>query len=63
MKFNNILFEAFAFDRDGVLYASKLFCTEEAMSKWANRQYRKDEGATVKVFDFKTDKLYCTYHA
>ena len=45
--------------------AVRYFCTEEAMSKYANKQYRKDEGVTVEVYEGAgiDGKRYCTYHA
>lgn len=66
MKVKNIKFVAIAYYMNG---ESKLrnFVTEDAMIKWANKQYLKDENVTVCVYDgidgLLNDKKYCTYHA
>ena len=64
MKITNVKFTAFAHFNDGTIKC-RCFCTEEAMSKWANKQYRIDEDVTVEVYEGAgvTDKKYCTYHA
>lgn len=63
MKFRNVKFTAVATYSDGSLSNWRAFATEKAMSNWANRQFRKDEGVTVTVWEGYTDKVYCTYHA
>lgn len=63
MKFTNVKFSAIAEYSDGTMSKCRLFCTEQAMSNWANAQFRKDEGATVTVWHAFTDKVFCTYHA
>lgn len=63
MKFRNVKFTAIATYSDGILSDCRAFATEKAMSNWANRQFRKDEGVTVTVWEGYTDKVYCTYHA
>ena len=63
MKFRNVKFTAIATYSDGSLSDCRAFATEKAMSNWANRQLRKDEGVTVTVWEGYTDKVYCTYHA
>ena len=63
MKFRNVKFTAIATYSDGSLSDCRAFATEKAMSNWANRQFRKDEGVTVTVWEGCTDKVYCTYHA
>lgn len=51
MKYSNVKFTAIATYSDG------------SMSNWANKQYDKDNGVTVTVWEGYTDKVYCTYHA
>lgn len=63
MKTKNIRFSAFAYDKDFNLMSHKFFCTEQAMSNWANKWYKVDEEATVEVYNFATGTLYTTYHA
>lgn len=64
MKIKNIKFTAQATYSDGTWSKLRFFCTESAMSKWANDQYRKDEGVTVEVWKgFGIEEKYCTYHA
>ena len=63
MKFRNVKFTAIATYSDGSISDCRAFATEKAMSNWANRQFRKDEGVTVTVWEGYTDKVYCTYHA
>lgn len=63
MKVRNVKFTAVATYSDGSLSDWRAFATEKAMSNWANRQFRKDEGVTVTVWEGYTDKVYCTYHA
>ena len=64
MKIRNIKFTANAIFSNGEMKI-KYFVTEQAMSKWANAQFRKDENVTVEVWNgFSIDgKKYCTYHA
>lgn len=63
MKFENIKYSAFA-TTDGRNFEARFFVTEKAKNNWCNKQYRKQgEGVTVKVYDFKTDKLVETWHA
>lgn len=63
MKIANIKFSAIANFENGEI-KSRFFATEQAMSKWANQQFRKDENVTVEVFSgFGFDTRYCTYHA
>ena len=63
MKVRNVKFTAIATYSDGSLSDWRAFATEKAMSNWANRQFRKDEGVTVTVWEGYTNKVYCTYHA
>lgn len=63
MKLKNVKFSAVAYYSDGTSSKLRFFCTERAMSKWANAQYDKDEDVTVQVYVGLTDELYCTYHA
>lgn len=63
MKIENVKFTAIATYSDGSMSKLRAFATEQAMSNWANAQYRKDEGTTVTVWEGYTDKVYCTYHA
>ena len=63
MKISNVKFTAIATYSDGSMSSCRAFCTEKAMSNWANAQYRKDEGCTVTVYEGYSDKVYCTYHA
>lgn len=36
----------------------------KTLSKWANKQYLKDENVTVKVYECgDVETLICTYHA
>lgn len=63
MKFENIKYSAFA-TIDGKNFECRFFVTEGAKNNWCNKQYRRmGEEATVKVYDFKTDKLIETWHA
>jgi len=64
MKLKNVKFTAFAHYANGEIKC-KCFCTEQAMSNWANAQYRKDEDVTVEVYEGAgmIGKKYCTYHA
>lgn len=63
MKTKNIRFSAFAYDKDFNLMGHKFFCTEQAMSNWANKWFNIDEESTVEVYDFNSNRLYTTYHA
>lgn len=63
MKICNVRFIAIAYYSDGSISKARLFVGEKAMSNWANRQYNKDNGVTVKVWNAHDDSLYCTYHA
>lgn len=63
MKTINVKFTAIATYSDGSMSKCRAFVTEQAMSNWANAQFRKDEGVTVTVWEGYTDKVYCTYHA
>jgi hypothetical protein len=63
MKYANVKFTAIATYSNGTMSKCRAFATEQAMSNWANKQFRKDEGTTVHVWNGYTDKLYCTYHA
>lgn len=63
MRYENVKFTAIAEYSDGKTSRCRAFATERAMSKWANAQYRKDEGTTVTVWEGYTDKVYCVYHA
>ena len=67
MKITNIKFEAQATYSNGTTSSLRWFATEKAMSKWANAQFRKDEGVTVQVWNgfggFVNNDLFCTYHA
>lgn len=66
MKTNNIKFVAVAQYSNEEL-KTRFFATEKAMSKWANKQYLKDENVTVIVYNgldgLINDSKYCTYHA
>lgn len=63
MKLSNVKFTAIATYSDGSMSKCRAFATEQAMSKWANAQYRIDEDVTVTVWEGYTNKVYCTYHA
>lgn len=63
MYIRNSKFYAIATYSDGSMSECRFFCTENALSNWANKQYKKDNDVTVNVWDAKTDKPYCTYHA
>lgn len=63
MKIHNVKFTAIAEYSDGSMSACRWFCTEKAMSNWANAQFKKDEGATVTVWEGTSDRIYTTYHA
>lgn len=63
MLTKNIKFSAIANYSDDTSSKIRYFCSYEAMSKWANAQFRKDEGVTVLVWVGLTDEVYCTYHA
>ena len=57
----NIKFIAIAYYTNGST-KERFFATEKAMSKWANAQYRKDNGVTVEVWNGIFESKYCTYH-
>lgn len=63
MKIANVKFSAIAEYSNGTMSNCRWFCSEQAMSNWANAQFRKDEGVTVTVWEGTTDKVYCVYHA
>lgn len=63
MKMSNVKFTAIAEYSDGSLSTLRAFATEKAMSNWANKQFNKDMGVTVTVWEGYTDKVFCTYHA
>lgn len=63
MKYRNVQFTAIATYSDGTSSKLRAFVTEKALSKWANKQYEKDAGTTVTVWEGYTDNVYCTYHA
>lgn len=63
MKYSNIKFTAIAKYTNGTMSDCRAFCTEKAMSNWANKQFDKDEGVTVTVWKGFTDSVYCVYHA
>ena len=64
MKMKNVKFTAIVYSTV-IPQTLRWFCTEQAMSKWANAQYRKDENCTVEVYEGNSifGKKYCTYHA
>lgn len=62
MKANNIKFYAVA-EFSNEIKKYNFFCTEKAMSNWANKQFGIDENVTVRVFNFDDDTPYCTYNA
>ena len=62
MYLKNVKFHGIAYDGDKWL-GSKFFCSEQAMSKWANKFYRTNENVTVYIYEGMSDRLYCTYHA
>lgn len=63
MKYSNVKFTAMAEYANGTTSKIRAFCTEQAMSKWANAQYRKDNDCTVTVWNGFSDSVYCVYHA
>lgn len=63
MKYSNVKFTAIATYSDGSMSNCRAFATEKAMSNWANKQFKKDMGAVVTVWEGYTDKVYCTYSA
>lgn len=63
MKINNVKFEAIAQYSNGEMSKDRWFCTEKALSNWANAQFRKDEGVTVTVWHAFTNIVFCIYHA
>ena len=50
---------------DGTSKWSRRYTDKEAFSRWANKQFRVDEGVTVYEYEFDGDdlKLVCTWHA
>lgn len=62
MKMQNVKFTAIANYTDGTMSNVRAFATEKAMSNWANKQYNKDHGCMVTVWEGYTDKVYCVYH-
>ena len=63
MKYENVKFTAIATYYDGSISKCRAFATENAMSKWANKQYNKDNECSVTVWVGFTDEVYCIYHA
>ena len=63
MKVKNIKFAGFAHDKNGKMIGSKLFCSEKAMSNWANKWFNIYEESTVEIYDFNTENLIAKYHA
>ena len=63
MKYSNVKFTAIATYSDGTTSKLRAFATEKALSNWANKQYEKDEGTTVTVWEGYSDTVYCIYHA
>lgn len=62
MKYQNVKFTAIAEYSNGTMSKCRAFATENAMSNWANKQYIKDHGCTVTVWEGFMDKVYCVYH-
>lgn len=63
MKRTNVKFTAIATYSDGAMSNLMAFVTEAAMSKWVNKQYMKDEGVVVTVWEGYSNKVYRRYHA
>lgn len=65
MKIENIKFTAVAYSIPMTAPSTiRMFCTEKALSNWANAQYRKDENVIIEVYKgFGCKELYCTYSA
>lgn len=62
MKIDNIKFTAQAQFSDNTC-KTRFFCTEQALSNWANKMWRKDNDVTVEVWrGFGTDIHCMTYH-
>ena len=64
MRFSNIKFTALAKSENGN-QKMRWFCSEEALSRWANRMYIKDNSVTVIVYNGNSvddSNIYCTYH-
>lgn len=63
MRYKNVKFTAIATYSDGSMSACRAFATEKAMSNWANKQFAKDEGVVITVWEGYTEKVFCTYSA
>lgn len=66
MKLANVKFTAIAYSEGCIAENLRMFCTEDAMKKWANAQYRKyGDTCSVEVYEGVgvSGKKYCTYHA
>lgn len=66
MKTKTYIF-GMAYYTDGTHKTSRIFTSPDAFSRWANNQFRKDEGVTVYEYQFSEHdiepKLACTWHA
>lgn len=63
MKRTNVKFTAIATYSDGATSNLMAFVTESAMRKWVNKQYMKDEGVVVTVWEGYSMKVYRRYSA
>lgn len=56
-----------AFYSNGSMKNSRNFIDHEAFSRWANNQFRKDEGVTIWEYEMTAPdyevKQTCTWHA
>lgn len=62
MRTCNIKFTAIATYSSGIDSKARFFVTEQAVSNWANKQYNKDNGVTVTVWNGIMESVYCVYH-
>lgn len=61
---SNSFYIAIATFTDGSMVSKTFAYDGKTLSKWANRQYRKDEGVTVEVYHSDNlDRCITTYHA
>lgn len=62
MEIKNIKFTAQAIFSDNTS-KTRFFCTEQALSNWANKMWHKDHDVTVDVYKgFGSNIKYATYH-
>lgn len=65
MKIKNVKYTcATQNDETAEVYSVRMFCTADAVSRYANEMFRKyGDKITVTVFHAFTNDVYCTYHA